>query len=169
MGQWAFVDHVFPPVVEKGKGQTVELLGPTPAPRVEFAAVRSLGATPIRTPREGLFSGPRPFVLVGQHPELVKQAGPGKVQELPAGPIGVSGRLLTPYQEDRYRVPVTPKTKIRLEVFAERYGSPLDTALVVSNEQGADLARAEDSPGTVDPILEYTVPDKVTAIVVAVA
>ena len=53
-------------------------------------------------------------------------------------------------------------------MFAERYGSPLDAALVVRNEQGTELARVEDSPGTLDPILEYTVPATVTAVVVGV-
>ncbi len=120
------------------------------------------------TPKDSVFSGPRPFVLVSPHAELVRQAAPGKVQELPAGPVGVSGRLLTPYDEDRYCLPVTPKTKVRLEVFAERFGSPLDAALVVRNEQGAELARVEDSPGTLDPILEYAVPDNVTAVIVGV-
>ena len=43
----------------------------------------------------------------------------GKAQDLPAGPVGVSGRMLTPFGEDRYRVPVTPGKKLRLEVFAE--------------------------------------------------
>jgi hypothetical protein len=99
----------------------------------------------------------------------VRQAAPGKVQDLPAGPVGVSGRLLTSYGEDRFRVPVRPKTKLLLEVFAERYGSPLDAALVVRNEQGAELARAEDGPDTLDPTLEYAVPDKVTSVIVGVA
>ena len=56
---------------------------------------------------------------------------------------------------------MTPTTKVRFEVFAERLGSPLDAALVVRNEPGADLARVEDGPGTLDPVLEYAVPDKV--------
>ena len=37
---------------------------------------------------------------------------------------------------------------------------------MIRNEAGAVLAQAEDSPGTLDPVLEYTVPDKVTAITV---
>lgn len=168
VGNWSFIDQVFPSAVEKGKAQTVELLGPTPAPRVDLPATANLGALPVPMPKQGLFSGARPFVLVSSHPEVVKQATPGKPQELPAGLVGVSGRLLTPYEEDRYRVPVTPKTRLRLEVFAERNGSPLDTALVVRNDQGAELARAEDSPGTVDPVLEYAVPDNVSAVVVGV-
>ncbi len=119
-------------------------------------------------PKDGVFSGPRPFVLVSPHAEIVKKSEPGKVQELPASPVGVSGRLLAAYDEDRYRIPVTPKSKLRFEVFAERSGSPLDAALVVRNEQGAELVRVEDSPGTLDPILDYTVPDNVTAVIVGV-
>ncbi len=168
VGQWSFADQVFPPAIEKGKPQAVELLGPTPPPRVDLAAIANTGPVPVATPKEGVFSGPRPFVQVSPHAEVVKQAVPGKLQELPAGLVGVSGKLLTPYDEDRYRVPVTPKAKLRLEVFAERYGSPLDAALVVRNEQGAELARAEDGPGTLDPILEYAVPENVTAVVVGV-
>ena len=168
VGQWSFVDHAFPPAITQGKPRTVELLGPSPAPRVDVAAPPNVGALPLPMPKEGVFSGPRPFVRVSPHAELVRQDGPGKVQDLPAGAVGVSGRLLTPYQEDRYRIPVTPKTKVRLEVFAERYGSPLDTTLVVRNEQGAEVARAEDSPGTLDPVLEYAVPDNVKSVIVGV-
>ena len=69
--------------------------------------------------------------MVGAHPELVEQASSEKGQELPAGPVGVSGRLLKPFEEDRYRVPIKPGSKLRLEVFAERLGSPLDVALVI--------------------------------------
>jgi hypothetical protein len=87
---------------------------------------------------------------------------------LPPGSVGVSGRLQTPYGEDRYRVPVTPGSKLRLEVFAERYGSPLDAALVVRNEKGDQLVRIEDSPGTLDPVLEYAVPGGVKEVIVGV-
>src|SRR5207237_5423488 len=45
---------------------------------------------------------------------------------------------------------------------------PVDAALVVRNESGAELARAEDGPGTLDPVLEYAVPDKVNVVVLGV-
>ncbi len=96
------------------------------------------------------------------------QTAPEKVQELPAGPVGVSGRLLTPFGEDRYRIPVIAGSKVRLEVFAERYGSPLDAALVVRNDKGDLLARVEDGPGTLDPVLDYAVPAGVKDVVVGV-
>jgi hypothetical protein len=167
VGQWASY-QVFPLAVPKTGAQAVELLGPTPGLRVDLPATRAAGALPVPMPKEPLFSGPRPFVLVSPHPEVVRDAPVAKPQELPAGPVGVSGRLLTANDEDRYRVPVTPKSKLRLEVFAERIGSPLDAALVVRNEAGAELARNEDSPGTLDPALDYTVPDGVAAVIVGV-
>jgi hypothetical protein len=168
VGQWSCVDQVFPPAVETGKPQTVELLGPSPLQRVSLTGHSGAEVVQVPVPKEGVFSGPRPFVLVSPHAELVRQDAAVKVQDLPAGPVGVSGRLLTPHHEDRYRIPVVPRTKVRFSVFAERYGSPLDASLVVRNEQGAELARAEDSPGTLDPILEYAVPDNVTSVIVGV-
>jgi len=167
IGQWSFVDGVFPPVVGKGK-QTVELLGPTPPARVDVDAPLAPTILPLPWPKDGNWSGPRPIVAVSTHREIVGQPVSGKAHDLPAGPVGVSGRLLTPFGEDRYRVPVTPGTKVRFEVFAERLGSPLDASLVVRNDVGAVLAQVEDSPGSLDPILEYAVPDKVTAILVGV-
>lgn len=167
IGQWSFVDQVFPPVVGKGK-QSVELLGPSPAPRIALSITGDTAVLPLAWPKEGNWSGPRPFVVVGSHAEVLGQPPGGKPQELPAGPVGVSGRLVKPFEEHRYRISVKPGSKLRLEVFAERYGSPLDASLVVRNEAGAVLAQAEDGPGTLDPALDYNVPDKVTALVVGV-
>jgi hypothetical protein len=167
VGQWSFVDQVFPPVVGKGK-QTVELLGAATPARVDVDAAQAPATLPLPWPKEGTWSGPRPVVTVSARREVVGQPSGDKPQELPAGPVGVSGRLLTPFGEDRYRVPVTPGSKVRFAVIAERLGSPLDASLVVRNEAGAALAQAEDSPGSLDPILEFTVPDKVTAVVVGV-
>jgi hypothetical protein len=167
IGQWAFVDQVFPPVTGTGQ-QAAELLGPSLPLRVDFSVPRSAIVQPLAWPGEGLWSGPRPFVLVSSQNEIVGAGSAGKAQELPRGPVGVSGRLTQPFAEDLYRVPVQPGSKIRFEVFAERYGSPLDVAVVVRNETGGELARVEDGPGTLDPVLDYTVPDKITAVLVAV-
>jgi hypothetical protein len=166
-GQWSFVDGVFPPVIGKGK-QAVELIGPASPVRIDADASQAPAILPLPWPKDGSWSGPRPRVMVSDHREVDGQPTAGKPQDLPAGSVGVSGRLLTPFGEDRYRVPVTPGSKVRFEVFAERLGSPLDTSLVVRNEAGMTLAQVEDGPGTLDPVLEYAVPDKVTAVIVGV-
>jgi hypothetical protein len=168
IGDWSYVDQVFPPVVAKGQGTTVSLLGPSAPMQIVVNPPKSPEAMPLAWPKAGAWSGPRPFVMVSSRAEFVKQPAKDKPQELPEGRVGVSGKLLVPYEEDRYRVSVSPGNKVRFEVFAERIGSPIDVALVVRNEKGDQLARAEDSPGTLDPVLEYVVPAKVTAIIVGV-
>lgn len=167
IGQWSCIDRVFPSVVGKDhKG--VELIGITQAPTLDLPAVRAQSVLPLSWPADKICSGPRPFVRVSPHAETVEQSMMGKPQDLPKGHIGVSGRLLTPMEEDLYRVPVQPGSKLRFEVFAERLGSPVDVSLILRNEMGGELARNEDSPGTLDPVLEYTVPAKVTSVVAAV-
>ncbi len=170
IGTWSFVDQVFPPVIARNQPWTVSFLGSAIPSPMTVNAANGLEVMPLPWPTKTAdnWSGPRPFVTISPHAEFVKLDANGKLQEIPQGPAGVSGRLLAPYEEDRYRVAVSPGKKVRLEVFAERIGSPLDCALVVRDEKGTQLARAEDSPGTLDPILDYAVPDKVTAIIVGV-
>jgi hypothetical protein len=167
VGQWSFVDRVFPSAVAAGK-QTVELLGMAAPVLMEVSAPQSATAFPLPWPKEGTWSGPRPFVLISPHPEIAEQPTSVKGQDLPAGPVGVSGKLLTAFEEDRYRIPVQPGVKYRFEVFADRLGSPVDAALVIRNEAGLQLARADDAPGTLDPVLEFSVPEKTTTLLVGV-
>src|SRR5204863_3155368 len=120
IGQWSFVDQVFPPVVGRD-ARTVEVLGASSL-RLDLPSARSLGPMLLNWPKGGLWSGPQPFVEVGLRTEVMEQSASAAVQELPVGLVAVSGRLLSPFEEDRYRVPVTSGTKVRFEVFAERLG-----------------------------------------------
>jgi hypothetical protein len=166
VGQWAFVDQMFPPVIGK-ESRDVELLSPTPV-RVDVPKSRPGATQPLAWPTGETWSGPRPFVERSARSEIVADSSPGTVRDLPAGPVGVSARLLTPFGEDRYRIPVTPGTTVRLEVFAERLGSPIDLALAVRKEPAGDLVRVEDSPGTLDPAVDFAVPAGLKSILVAV-
>lgn len=163
VGQFAFIDQVFPPVAAKD-AKAFDLLGSSSG-RVAASAATG-NAIVLPWPGGGSWSGPRPWVPVSARPELIEPTEPGKVLELPAGAAGVSGKLSAAHEEDRYKVAVKPNTKVRFEVFAERLGSPVDVSLVVRNEKDAVLAQAEDSPGTLDPSVEYAVPDKVTSVTV---
>jgi len=168
LGRWSSADRVFPPVVKAGGKGTFELVGTSPIERIDMTSPTGASTMRLPAPKTGLWSGPRPFVQVSPSAEFIEQPAAGKPQELPAVPVGVSGRLLKPYEEDRYQIAVAPGTKLRLEVFAERIGSALDTAIVVRGDKDAILARGEDGPGTIDPTLEYVVPDKTTSITVGV-
>jgi len=168
IGDWAFVDQVFPPAVNPGAATKITMMGmPLPSDSIANPA-KIAGVLPLSWPKGEAWSGPRPFVTTSPHAEYVESTNSGKVQDIPEGLAGISGKLLAPYEEDRYRVAVKPGSKVKLEVFAERLGSAIDVALVVRNDKGDQLARAEDSPGTLDPVLEYTVPDKITSIIVGV-
>lgn len=164
IGQWSYINLIFPPVVGKGMSE-VELVGD----QWRKIKVQGSGTSVVALdwPGKGNWSGPRPFVRVSPLTEIVEQPRMSVLQ-LPAGPLGVSGRLLAPFEEDHYRLPVIPKTKVRLEVFSERLGSPLDVALVLFDEKGKQLARGEDSPGSLDPVLDYNVPDKVTSLEIGI-
>jgi hypothetical protein len=165
IGQWSYADQVFPPVAGKDT-RSVDLIGSTIPLRVDVPASSPYAILPW--PKDGTWSGPRPTIEVSSRTELLEHATNGKPQELPAGAVGVSGRLSTPYEENLYRVPVTPNSRVRLEVFADRLRSPIDVAIAVRNETGGDLARGADIAGTLDTVLDYAVPDKVSSVLVAV-
>lgn len=170
IGAWSYVDQVYPTAVFADQPVTIDLIGPATPTQVALKATKGSTALPLDWPPKGdAWSGPRPFVTVSPHAEFVELLDKGKLQEIPEGLAGLSGKLSNPYEEDRYRVAVKPQTKIRFEVFAERIGSPIDAALIIRNDKGDQLVRADDSPGTLDPALEYTVPDKTTSIIVGVA
>jgi len=165
VGALLYVDQVFPPVVGKNT-KSVELIGSAITPTTLPAAKGNVIL--LDWPKERNWSGPRPWVRVSSRPEFDEPTEPGKVLELPAGAVAVSGKLSMPHEEDRYKVAVKPNTKVRFEVFAERSGSAVDAGLVIRNDAGGVLAQAEDSPKTLDPVLEYAVPDKVTSVTVGV-
>jgi len=166
IGNWSYIDHVFPCVVGK-ESATVELLG-SEAGQLGVPAARNSRWLPLGWPKGQSWSGPRPFVEVSSRIELLEKPSPGKPQELPAGSVAVSGKLLASFEEDRYRIPVTPGSKVRFELFAERLGSPLDATLILRRDNGMELTRVEDSPGTLDPSIEYTVPADVNVVVVGI-
>lgn len=164
IGTWQAGDLVFPPVA--GADTTaVELIGVGAPVKIDLPAKRTPG--PIAWPA-GAWSGPRPVLEISPRAERVVEPAGDTPVELPGGPVGVAARFAAPFAEHRYKVPIEPKTKVRFEVFAERHRFPLDAALVVRDEKGTQLARAEDGPGTLDPVLEYAVPDKTTSVIVGV-
>ena len=168
IGQWSYIDRTFPSVVAAGQPVALDLLGLSPTPKLDLPAPAAAGVLPLAWPADAIWSGPRPWINVSSQPELIEQPATSAPQELPAGQAAVSGRLAAPFEEDRYRVPVAPGSKLRLEVFAERHGSSVDAAILLRNENGDLLARGEDGAETLDPILEYAVPAGVTAILVCV-
>jgi hypothetical protein len=115
------------------------------------------------------FTGARPRVAISDFAEVVEasRADGSKAQELDTAPSGVSGTLAMPGEEDVYAIAVMPKQKLRLDVVARQFGSPLDGVLTIRKENGEQLASGDDRPGSSDPLVDYTVPAGVNKIHVA--
>src|SRR4029079_7310593 len=99
------------------------------------------GETVARIPVAERLTGAEPRVAVSDFTELIETtSADGKLQELLAAPIAVSGRLGTVGEEDKYVIAVSPKQKLRFDVVARQFGSPLDGVLTVRKEDGEQVA-----------------------------
>jgi hypothetical protein len=113
-------------------------------------------------------TGFSPALALGDYPEVVEIEQPaGKLQEVSA-PAAINGRLSKPNEEDRFRLLVKPGMQLRFDVLANRAGSPLDGVLSIQNEAGAQYAASDDRGDTIDPGFEFTVPEKVNSLIVAI-
>ncbi len=170
IGEWSYIDQVYPSAIGKDQPWTVGFPGISAPMQMTVQAPKDAAWLALPWPKPGAqnWSGMRPFVIVSPYAEQMEKPKSDKPQTIPDGPAGVNGKLETPNEEDRYLIPVQSGTKVRLEVFAERIGTQIDAALVVRTVEGTPAARAEDSPGTLDPVLEYNVPAKVSSIIVGV-
>jgi hypothetical protein len=170
IGGFDYADFTLPLAVERGQQATLHLIGSPLAPiePITVTAPQTPLAAVVDTDKICHFSGERPWYYVSRHPEYVEQESAEKVQTLPAAPVGVSGRILKPRETDVYQLPVTPGAKLRFEVIAYRVGSGLDAVLTLRNAQGQTLASNDDGGGIIDPRIDFTVPDGVKQLQVAV-
>ncbi len=171
IGELSYADLAFPLGGQCGTEGAFELLGNVlpPGTRVKVDLRTAAGDVPVPFAQKHGLTGSAPRIIVGDFPEVLEaEPPPGKLQEVTV-PVVINGRIGKANEEDRYRLLVKPGMKLRFEVMANRAGSPLDGVLFVRNDAGAQLAMGDDQPDkeTVDPGLDYTVPDGVTALVVA--
>ncbi len=175
IGQFHYADLAYPLAVQRGTPATFQFaLTNLPAD----ARAATTWATADGLPLEyqpapwpagvAMLSGSRPVVIVSDHSEVVEASAGDKLQEIPAAPVAINGRIATIGHQDRYRLTVAPGSQLRFDVLARRAGSPLDGVLSIQNEQGSELAGNDDRPGTSDPGLDFKVPDNVNAVVVAI-
>jgi hypothetical protein len=175
VGDFHYADLAYPLAVQKGTQATFEFAATNflAAARATASWTNTDGPPqqyqPAPWPADvNLLSGSRPPVMVSDHAEILEASGGDKLQEIPAPPVAINGRIANAGAQDRYRLAVTPGQQLRFDVLARRAGSPLDGVLSIQNEQGAELAGNDDRPGTSDPGLDFKVPDKTTAVVVAI-
>ncbi|NQV22762.1 MAG: hypothetical protein HQ518_00200 [Rhodopirellula sp.] len=167
IGAWQYADLAFPPAVERANPAQVELIG-------NLAVGHKVAVVPNESPEappvmmnaaSGAF---RPSVLISDITELAEAAPAEGLQQLPAVPFGISGRLLSEGEQDRYKLTVTAGAKLRFKVFADQLGAPMDAVLQILNEQGGQLAINDDVAGSADPSLDYVIPADTTNVVLAI-
>ncbi|MGE0759745.1 MAG: hypothetical protein AB7O38_22200 [Pirellulaceae bacterium] len=163
---------VFPLGAQSGTHVPLELVGfpPRIGKLTEWEAppVRQATFVPAPAGVEELYAGALPPMVVTLHPELVEISQPGQVQALPAVPVAISGRIERQGEEDRFVLPVTPGARIRGELWAHRWGSPLDSVLTVRDSSGQQLATSDDRAGARDAGLEFQVPAGISELQIAV-
>src|SRR5262249_7782460 len=132
------------------------------------------GALDLQSVRKPGFAGPR--VAMGSYPEVLHQADPKQGQgQSVTPPVTINGRLERREELHRFQFPVKEGQRWRFKVEAESLGSYLDGVLKVTDQDGKQLATADDSdlpptgPGqpptkSADPFLEFSVPKGVTKL-----
>ena len=167
IGQWTRVEQVIPSAMKAGDDSRIFLVHTEKMVMPQSVQATAGDYAFLRKIEE--LSGPRPFVRVTARPELVDNVSYRDIATpLTEVTFSMHGELREPQEEDSFLFDVQPGAKLHCEVFAERQGSTIDARLILRNEQDAVLAQAEDSLGSLDPVLEYTVPDKVTRLRVCV-
>jgi hypothetical protein len=169
-GGLQYADLALPMGVATGGKQTIEYASSNVAASAEINAVEMTvpGEITAPVPVAELLTGAAPRIALSDFAELSESAEVGKLQELPAAPVAVSGRLSKTAEEDKYLLAVKPGQKLRFDVVARQFGSPVDGVLTVRNEKGEQLATGDDRPGSSDPLVDYTVPAGVTKLQVAI-
>ena len=172
IGELTYADLAFPLAVQADSKATVHFSGsnlPDASTVLDVSGLKLVSsvAAPLRD--FPFFSGSPPRIVLSQHAEVVEESRPpGQPQSLAAIPIGVSGRLINKGEEDQYVVAVTPGSRVRVEVYAQRIGSPLDGVLSLRNEQGTQVATSDDRPAMSDPGVDFAVPADMNKLVLAV-
>lgn len=168
IGDLRYADLLLPLALQRGGKGSVQLLGNVAADtRVSIDLTNAAGDSSVPLPRVPGLSSPAPALLVSDVPEIVESEQPaGKLQDVTV-PAGINGRIGTAKEEDRYRLLVQPGASLRFDVLANRAGSSLDGVLTLRNEAGAVLASNDDRANTIDPGFDFTVPQGVTALVLA--
>lgn len=172
VGALQFADIAFPLAVPAASKTPISFIGTNLTGTAEQDSLSSIypGEQVASLPAADQFTGAAPRVIVSDHPEHKETPPPaGQLQTLGTAPVGVSGTIAVPGEEDKYLLDVTPGQNLRFNVVSHRIGTLLDGVLSIRNEQGGQLATNDDQPNTSDPGLDFAVPAGVTKLQIAIA
>ncbi len=160
----------FPAAVQRGTVQDVEFFGFGLATgTAKFESVNRTLSVPT-DPAAKSFSGQLRLngdqslsfeIPLSDLQEQVEARRQGQVATMPVEltvPSAITGVLEQRYGIDRYRLSGTKGDIWTIDVQAESLGSPLDVSLAIIKEDGTEVKRVDDAPGTTDASIEFTVP-----------
>jgi hypothetical protein len=105
-------------------------------------------------------SGPYKLLVADDLPAVAEKEpndGYDAAQLIPV-PAAVTGTVHAERNPDVFRLAGKAGQKLRIEVQAARFGSPLDGLLTLLDPDRRVVAAADDSDGTPDPVLRVTLP-----------
>jgi hypothetical protein len=179
VGDLQLIDLPFP-VASPAGTVTIEPVGVGFAPGTRWsttlAAPERSPMAPLPLPADLRVPGPRPLVRVSDAMEIVEAEPSGELPSVVATfaegnrrAVGINGRLRQPLERDRFLVQVTPGQKLRFTLQSRSLGSTLYGEIaLLAHPAGNLLAVTSDQPSETDPRLEFTVPEGMQQIQVAV-
>ncbi len=195
IGEVPMAEEVYPLGGRQGETTGLELRGGTlPGTEVAAAVLNAPIGTDLFQPRvnECMIGLPAPVgrnldleslppLVVSTYPEMREPADPSSTPVRAVAPVVFNGRIDPAGDEDRFKLVVTPGSRVRIKVHAYELGSALDAVLRVEGNNGAAIANADDTtvplppknnqPQSLilpDPTLEMTIPGGTNEITVVI-
>jgi hypothetical protein len=149
-GALPYVESIFPLGGQRGKQVEIALDGKnlegTSKMTLDIAAKAPLGRQDIRANTPKGLSNLLPFD-VSDHPDFSETETNDVIKEANAitVPVAINGRIGSAKDIDRFKFKSDKDQKLVCDVIAHRFGSMLDTLLILSDTNGAVLQQNDDS------------------------
>ena len=146
--------------VPVGNNQPVDRVGDTEVEiELELPKDAKTGATlTVITPKG---ESPSYTLLIGDQTPIVSDkednGGFNSAQAIPI-PAAVEGTISAERDVDVFRFEGKKGDKVKMEIEAARFGSPVDAILTLSDDRGRIVAAIDDVDGNADPVLSITLP-----------
>jgi hypothetical protein len=148
-GEIPYVDVIYPLGGKRGQEISLDLIGRNlDKPRMSMMLDGPMGKRDVMAATSKGVSNARSFEVGDLQETFEAEPNDGVAKATPTTmPIVVNGRINQAGDVDSFKVRVSATQPVVCEVFAQRYGSPLDALLSVSDDKGNILQRNDDAMG----------------------
>jgi hypothetical protein len=148
-GEIPYVDVIYPLGGKRGQQVSLELMGRNlDKPKMSMMLDGPMGKRDVMAATSKGVSNPRSFDVGDLAEVFENEPNDGVARAQPTTmPIVVNGKINQAGDVDSFKLRVPAAQQVVCEVFAQRYGSPLDALLSISDEKGNILQRNDDAMG----------------------